>query len=399
MRILIVNRWDDEFADYGKYVDHAAHRVCYVTPRAHLPWIPPQTAHVELVEDLGDIPRVLDAAQRCREAAGRFDRILALSEFDLTTGAMLRERHDVPGPDVERILNFRDKPRMKDVVGASGIKVPRFRRVESARDVADFAADCDGGLMLKPRDGAASAGCLALPSGTDIPLALVGLDLNGYEVEEFLRGPIWHIDGLMHSGKMVFGRASQYINTCYDFSRGRPLGSKVSAGEQADEIVAFSYRCLEILGLLDGAFHLEVIQTETGPAFLEVGARVGGGEIPFTFWEVYGVDLIGDWIQTELGEAPLTAPGRNGAEHAGFLMIPEPVGQRVVTRNSMLGLVDGLYAEVLPEPGHVFDGHGGYQRLLGRFRYRGASEADVEAAIAATLRLYRYELAPVGTPA
>jgi hypothetical protein len=160
----------------------------------------------------------------------------------------------------------------------------------------------------------------------------------------------------------------------------------------ADEVVDFARACLEILGMVDGIFHLEVIQTADGLAFLEVGARVGGGEIPFTFRDVYGVDLLGDWVQMELGRPPRTAPGGNAAEHAGFLMIPEAVGQRMTARTSLLGTIDCLYAEELPEAGHVFDGHGGYDTLLGRFRYRGASAEAVRAAIDATLERYRYEL-------
>jgi hypothetical protein len=73
-------------------------------------------------------------------------------------------------------------------------------------------------------------------------------------------------------------------------------------------------------------------------------------------------------------------------------MIPEAVGHRVTARTSVLGTVDGLYAEVLPKVGHVFDGHGGYDTLLGRFRYRAASADAVRAAIDATLKEYRYEL-------
>lgn len=41
----------------------------------------------------------------------------------------------------------------------------------------------------------------------------------------------------------------------------------------------------------------------------------------------------------------------------------------------------------------MFDGHGGYETLLGRFRYRAASAETVHAAIDETLRLCTYELA------
>jgi biotin carboxylase len=392
MRILIVNRWDDEFADYGTWVDHRDDQVFYVTIRSHLPLVPPDAVHVEVVEDIADAAQVTAAADLCHRRAGGFERVLCLSEFDLLTGAALRERYDVPGDDVERTLNFRDKPRMKQVLGARGVRVPGFREVDGPQDVAEFAAAAEGGLMLKPRSGAASQGCLALPRGTDLAEALAGLDLRGYEVEEFLDGPIWHVDGLMYQGELRLGRASRYINTCYDFAHGTPLGSVVQAGALADQVVDFARHCLQVLGMADGIFHLEVIETASGLAFLEVGARVGGGEIPFTFRDVYGVDLLGDWVQMELGRPPRTVPGGNAAEHAGFLMIPEPVGYRVAARTPVLGTVEGLYAELLPDVGHVFDGHGGYDVLLGRFRYRGASAEAVQDAIEATLKQYRYEL-------
>jgi biotin carboxylase len=398
MRILIVNRWDDEFADYGTWVDHRDNQVFYVTIRSHLPLVPQNTAGVELVDNVGDLDEVTAAADLCHQQAGGFERILCLSEFDLLSGAALRERYGVPGPDVQRTLNFRDKARMKQVLGAHGIRVPDFRLVDDPQDVAAFAEAVADGLMLKPRSGAASQGCLALPRGTDLTEALAGLDLHDYEVEEFLDGPIWHVDGLMYQGELRLGRASRYINTCYGFAHGTPLGSVVQAGALADQVVDFAHHCLDILGMVDGIFHLEVIQTATGLVFLEVGARVGGGEIPFTFRDVYGVDLLGDWVQMELGRAPRTVPGGNAAEHAGFLMIPEAVGCRVVARTPLLGTVDGLYAELLPDVGHVFDGHGGYDTLLGRFRFRGPSADAVQAAIDTTLEQYRYELDRVQEP-
>lgn len=108
--------------------------------------------------------------------------------------------------------------------------------------------------------------------------------------------------------------------------------------------------------------------------------------------EVYGVDLVGDWIRVELGDEPQTVPTKTLHTYAGFLMLPEPVGQRICYGSSMLQRVPELYAEVLPAVGHVFDGTGGYDTLLGRFRYRGATARAVEQAIRATLANYEYHL-------
>jgi hypothetical protein len=394
VRILIINRWDDDFADYNRYVDHNTHQVTYVTIPTHARRIPTGTEHTEFVGDMTDTERILTAVEQCRKAVGEFDRVLALSEFDLLTAANVREIYSVPGLDTAATLNFRDKPRMKEILGAAGVRVPRFCLVRTPEEVVAFTAELACDVIVKPRTGAASVGCLFLSRGTNFQDALASLDLRDYEAEEFLSGPIWHVDGLMHQGELGCGYGSRYLNTCYDFAHGRFLGSVVRSGPEADEVVAFAGRCLQLLGLQSSAFHLEIIETPSGLAFLEVGARVGGGEIPFIFRDVYGIDLVGDWIRMELGEEPLTMPSGNHAEHAGFLMVPEAVGQRVISRNSMMGTVAELYAEVLPAVGHVFDGSGGYENLLGRFRYRATTAEAVERAIHRTLDLYRYELEP-----
>lgn len=396
MRILVINRWDDDFADYSKYVDESEHLVSYVTVPTHAAGLSDRVAHVERVDDLTDVDRVLAAVDRCVAAAGPFDKVLGLSEFDLVTAGMVRDRHHIPGPGAEAVRSFRDKPRMKEVLAAAGVRVPRYRVVRSTAEVAEFVRDTGGGdVIVKPRGGAASVGCVKLPSGADPGELLAGVVLDDHEVEEFVTGPIWHVDGLVHRGELVYRKASRYIGTCYDFGRGCPLGSVVQAGPTADAVVDFAAHCLRVLGLQGGAFHLEVIEAPAGLVFLEVGARVGGGEIPFTSRDVYGIDLVGDWIRIELGQEPVTTPGVDTGEHAGFLMLPEAVGHRVVARRSMVGTVPELYAEVLPPVGHVFDGHGGYETLLGRFRYRGASAEAVERAIRHTVDAYRYELEPV----
>lgn len=393
MRLLIINRWDDDFADYGQYIDHQEHQVAYVTTADHSPFVPSGCRHVEIIEDPDDVGRVVDAAARCHDALGGIDRVLALSEFDLLTAAEIREKLSIPGQGTETTLLFRDKTKMKLALGTAGLKVPAFRAIDTAEEIEFFARTHGGAIVVKPRTGAASKGCIVLPEGADISHELsAGTNLSHHEVEEFLTGPIWHVDGLMRRGAPLLALASRYINTCYDFLLGQPLGSVVQSGPVAERVSAFAVQCLSVLGLRNGAFHVEVIEHADGMAFLEVGARVGGGEIPFVLRDVYGVDLIGDWIHVELGDNPQTVPVATPHEYAGFLMLPEPIGRRIRSRPSMVGRIPGLYDEVLPAIGHVFDGKGGYNAILGRFRYRGATPEAVEQAVYATLADYAYVL-------
>lgn len=390
MRVLIINRWDDEFAQYERYIDHKRHRVAYVTTERHALGVPPGTAQVEVIPNHDDQDRLLAAALRCRKAVGGFDKVLALSEFDLLASGTVRVKLDVPGPDTNTLLGVRDKVTMKERVLRAGLRAPIFSPVASSAEITAFAAE-HGKVVLKPRTGAASHGCFVLADGDPVP---AGLGLDQYEVEEFITGRIWHVDGLLDRGRPLFVAPSCYVNTCYEFSRGTPLGSVVRTDERADQAVDYAVRCLAALHVHSGAFHLELIESPAGFVFLEVGARVGGGEIPFVIRDVYGVDLIGDWIRLELGERDALTASAAGpiVEHAGFLMIPEPVGTRLRERNTLIGQIPELYEEILPPIGAVFDGTGGYEKILGRFRYRGPTSAEIENAIRETLIRYTYVL-------
>ncbi|NML53000.1 biotin carboxylase [Streptomyces sp. R302] len=396
MRLLILNRHSDSFAEYDRYIDHQEHEVSYVTVPEHVPMVQGVGRHLEVLPSLGDEQQVLRAAERCHREAGPFDVVFAQSEFDLLTAAAVRERLGVPGPGVRATRLFRDKPRMKEAVAEAGLRVPRFTTVTSVAQVVEFARTCGGAVVAKPRAGAASGGVVVIEPGTDPAVTLAGLDLTEYEAEEHVSGPIWHVDGLRHQGRTCFRLSSQYVGTCYGFAQGEPLASVVRLDEQADLVGEFADRCLDALDLRDGPFHLEVIESADGPVFLEVGARVGGGEIPFVLHDVYGVDLVGDWLRVVTGQPPRTLPQGAPREHAGFLMLPEPAGRTLVSRQSPLEGVEYLYAEVLPEPGHRFDGSGGYEELLGRFRYRAPSAKHLTDAVTETLRTYRYVLTEEG---
>lgn len=394
-KCLVLNRWTDDFADYHRVIDHDAVEVAYVTVKGHTERLPHGAArHIETVDHPDDRDVVVAAARRCQAALGRIDHLIALSEFDLLLAAELRDLLGVPGYGLAEVLRFRDKIEMKRAVQDAGLRTPQFAALDDAEAVRALVKAVGFPVIVKPRGGAASKGC-ELASTWEALANLREERCGGdHECEEFIQGPIYHVDGLVAEGELRFARAWRYLNTCYDFAKGRPLGSVMLDPPRARPLVAFARESLRALGLHQGAFHLEVIEGREGFHFMEIGARVGGGEIPFVIRDLFGVDLIGDWLRLELGEAPATlaVDRAESPEIGGFLMIPEPVGCELVSRRSPLGSVPGLYDHDLPLPGHVFDGRGGYDVLLGRFRFRGAAPEAVERAIWRTLDLYTYEL-------
>ena len=399
-RCLVINRWDDDFAAYHRYIDHHRHRVAYITHmRGSSALFPELAAHIEIVPDLDDGDAVHEAALRCRDKLGGVDKVIALSEFDLICASRLRAELNVAGALPDEVARFRDKTVMKHAVLAAGLRAPAFARLEDAEEVEALIWSKGFPLMVKPKAGAASIGCHRVDTRDEFDRLSSSLAQDEYECEEFIEGPIFHVDGLVAKGRIIFAKASRYINTCYAFSQGKPLGSiLLDPGEPARALCAFTGDCLAALGLSDGAFHLEVISGAAGLCFLEVGARVGGGEIPFIMRDLFGVDLFREWVRIEFGHEEIRIDAAADQHRSvGFLMLPEPVGTRLTARSgSLIGRVPGLYEEVLPPVGHVFDGSGGYDSILGRFRYHAASENEVEAAIDATLRAYTYQLQDIG---
>ncbi|CAB3751834.1 ATP-grasp domain-containing protein [Paraburkholderia solisilvae] len=406
-RIVILNRWADEFAAYDRYIDHRAHDVAYVcTPEGAAALSASRIVHAEHLPDFKNEAALSEAVRRCADRLGGLERLIALSEFDLIAAARLREVFDIAGDRPETVRRFRDKTVMKQAIIAAGLKAPRFvelNRVQShdAEELANLRLP----LIIKPRAGAASDGVVRIDTRARLAELWPGLAREDYECEEFVEGPIYHVDGLVSDGAFVIVRGSRYVNTCLDFANGKPLGSiMLNAGSACDELLVFAKACLDALALKDGAFHLEVIQGSTGFCFLEVGARVGGGEIPFMFRDLYGVDLYQLWVAQQSGDAENfeTLARKARAAQAsplrgGFLMLPEPVGTRLIDVRLPTGIAQ-LYGAIVPKLNHVFNGTGGYDQILARFRYRGDSEAEIAAAIDVTLGAFHYTLSDIAAP-
>lgn len=397
---LVLNRYDDEFGEYHRFVEPGSCRLAYVTLPYGLPILDRDGALDLVVADDLEFETVLPIARRLVDQYGAFDGVVGLSEYDVLTAARLRVELGVPGWRPEFVTAFRDKPRMKELVGAAGLRVPRFRDLDAATTAGEIAGELGLPVILKPRDGWSSRGVVRADDVPALARALAEVDPAAYECEEYIEGRVLHVDGIRRGGKPHFVSASGYLNTCLDFLDGLPLGSVLlDPGPERDRVTGFADACLEALGLDDGPFHLELFATEQGElVFLEVGLRPGGAEVGFVHRDLFGIDLFGEAFRATLGLPPLKAAEEyDNTPGGGWVSVPEPrpLPCRVVSTTPLLGEVPEIYAEVLPDIGTVFDGTGGYDHIGGRFRLRGADHATVREAALTVMRTYRVVAEPV----
>ncbi|MFF5502741.1 acetyl-CoA carboxylase biotin carboxylase subunit family protein [Streptomyces roseolus] len=402
--IVVINRWRERYARYAEYLDHSTHHVSYISTEVGLPSVPEEAGDLVIVERTDDLEAVRAAVRVLAVRHGRPERIVALKEDDLLIAAALREEWDCPGQRTEQLAKFRDKYLMASAVAEAGLELPEFALATDEAAVLAFAERYGWPVVVKPVMGSSSEGVAKLDGPEE--LASLRLGDGPMMVQRFHPGLIYHVDGVFTGEAIRHLRASRYVNTCLGFRSGEFLGSVEEDDEAVNEAIrqaAAGY--LRALSDEPLVFHLEVfVDRSSGTprcSFLEVGARVGGAEIPFVWREVHGYDLMDAAFQLQMRlPIPEGEPGASG-EVGGFLIVPAPEARpcRITEVTSMTGRVPGLYAEALLEVGEVLplaDAY--YEHVGGRFRFRGAGSAEVEAAVVAAASGFRVAGVPADAP-
>ncbi|MFJ3162761.1 inositol monophosphatase family protein [Streptomyces kanasensis] len=362
MRILVLHQNLFERLAYERAIDHSVHDVVYAGTPQYLANIP---AHVRC----GTFP--LDPARPVTHQlrpwmAGQppFQRIIARHEKLITPAAELRDAFGIPGMGAAAARNFRDKVTMKRTLERAGFRVPRFVPADglAAPDRPGAGPGWRGRTIVKPRDEGGSQGVrlfetldealefvrAATAQSSADPAAEQGTGggfAARYELEEYVEGPIWHVDGFLFKGEAVVAQPSRYVGTPLGFENGAPIGSV-----QFDhpELTEWAVRCVRALGGETLTFHLEAIMTPSGPVFMEVAARCGGGYIVDvterrTGAHLHTLDMASD-VDDALAERFLGTPAP-GLAH-GFFLFPGHVhgGAAVSVRGARALLDDPVVA-------------------------------------------------------
>jgi len=88
----------------------------------------------------------------------RFDRVVALDEFDLEIAAQIREHMRIRGMGTTATAYYRDKLAMRIGAEESGFLVPAFCRVLNYDELRLFMERVPGPWLLKPRSEASALG-------------------------------------------------------------------------------------------------------------------------------------------------------------------------------------------------------------------------------------------------
>lgn len=259
-----------------------------------------ETFYMPELSRVDEVIRAVSYLARSR----RIDRVVPLDDYDVETAAALREHFRLPGTGASAARLFRDKLAMRVRTRERGILVPDFVHILNYDAVREYMARVSPPWVLKPRAEVSTIGIARIGSADELWPQLEALgDRQSYHLlERYVPGDVYHADSIVYRGEVVFAEVHRYGRPPLDVFHGGGIAiSRTVKRESEDEyaLQVLNREVLSALGMENGASHMEFIKgREDGRFyFLEVGARVGGGNTAELIEAATGVNIWAEWAK------------------------------------------------------------------------------------------------------
>lgn len=305
--------------------------------------------------------------------------ISTTSELFLDDVASIRDRFNIPGPGTEYTARLRDKWSMKTTALSAGVPCAEGTLGNELREGVNLLKKY-GQCVVKPRRLSGSRDIHVLRDSNELARWSADChDATEYLIEEFVPGPMLHIDGFVAHGRLVW-QLSAYERPTHICGNVTPLSS-YTVDDPALKSLAFDFirKLVDAWEITSDVFHCEVFLTPNGLALCEVAGRPGGAGVSEVFASTQGIDLYQTKTLLDFGEcAPkpqlrATEEGREG----GWSVFYSPGPEHTTVSDG--GLTGHHSKEVRDQRGTTMSGFSGVGLVT--YTYLGESTADVRATI------------------
>ncbi|MCL2374327.1 MAG: ATP-grasp domain-containing protein [Treponema sp.] len=267
----------------------------------------PFAARFEQV-DLKDRQGIEALGRTLMDQGGLSGIMTAGTDFSASV-AWAAEKIGLPGIPYEAALDASDKERMRRRFAAAGIPSPQFVIMRSP--------PADGGVLpfslpvvVKPVDNMGSRGCRRVDDAGELTSAVaVALKFSRSGraiVEEYMEGPEFSVDALVHEGEInICGIADRHIFfSPYFIEMGHTMPS-AEAPAVIDSLLETFALGVRALGITNGAAKGDIKLTSRGPMIGEIAARLSGGYMSgWTYPYASGVLPTRGAIEIAMGKTP-----------------------------------------------------------------------------------------------
>ncbi len=255
------------------------------------------------------VPRLLDESDVLERVSAwcqgrQIDRVVANWEPLVLLAAKIREHWGMPGMTADVVNGFRDKQIMKERVAAAGIRVPKSRRVKTAKEVREAVEAIDYPVVIKPIAGAGSADTYLVRDDRELEEILLRTrNVSEGSVEEYIEGEEFTYDTICHAGKPLYENVAQYLPKPIEARNEEWISPVIITvrdleTEKMKKGIALGRQVIDALGMETGVTHMEWFFTKKGEAvFGEIGCRSGGARIVDQMNYTSDIDLFREWAR------------------------------------------------------------------------------------------------------
>ena len=220
---------------------------------------------------------------------GRVDRVVGhLEQLQIPLG-LVRDRLGLDGMGEAVARNFREKNRMKEILGAAGVPVARHRLCSSDAELRAFADQLGWPIIVKPPDGLGAKATYRLTTAEELD-AFLRLHPprpgDPVQAEEFLDIAEENTcETVSIAGRVVWRSGTRYLPPVLEVVENPWMQYCVVLPRETDDprarsIVDPNEATLRALGQTTGLTHLEWFKRRDGRVVVnEVGARPPGAGI------------------------------------------------------------------------------------------------------------------------
>ena len=332
-------------------------------------------------------------------------RLATLNEYNVLLVARLNKLLGLPGPSEEALLPYHDKSAMKQKLVHAGIRVPHHVMIHKAHAkerpesyFQELTHVLKLPFIIKPTHSAGSHGVSKIEDFSQFASWVKTLETQAhwtFEAEEFITGMLYHCDTAVEAGKVLFSQCCEYTYPNMEICYQRIIGSRVLSKSEPlpQQLLAFSEKVLQALGLLNIMSHMELFVTPSGEIiFLEIGPRPPGATSALMYRHDFDVSIANLYFRVLLGIPYAFTPDVKGYSFWAFLphragkvkaLVPPPISS-TYTLEWLVKVGDILQdsQSVVDISGKLFAYHDQYEVLKQDFnRLRDYQPLEVEAVV------------------
>jgi hypothetical protein len=314
----------------------------------------------------------------------QYKQVIALNEWDILRAGQIRDRFGLKGQGVESATIFRNKVKMKEHAQKSGvsIRIPAFKEIYHPFELIDFIDQQGYPIVVKPLAGAGSRNTEKINNHTELERFLEHPLIYPFLAEEFIDGDMYHIDGLVLQGEIVFIWPSKYINGCLAYQDSKYLGS-YALDEENPLRIRLQEATRELLQLFPTpehtTFHAEIFHTPDDQFyFCEIASRTGGAKVNESIERAFGINLSKLWARALCGHVPDLEQFKGIKKRiaTGFVLLPPKAGT-IAKINKNVPFEWVIQQEYNADVGDTFYGAKRSVDQIALFTVRGDSEHQV----------------------